>query len=171
MSNRQIHKFSFPVSALEVLPKEQLSTFLLLGLFLNEANWLQKLLLVSTLDRSGNEAEEKARLALSLMLSKGLAAKIHQGWCRMQGNPMRATLIALPLSTQADQLHQELAPMLAKGSIIHSVRNCHAFHYPTRLSLDGLPGIAQADVAIYATPLSTRAIRFRWFPSYLLQLR
>jgi hypothetical protein len=91
MSNRQIHKFSFPVSTLEALPKDQLSAFLLLGLFLNEANWLQNLILFSTLDQSGSEPEKKGRLALSLMLSKMPAAKIYQGWWRMQGNPMKRT--------------------------------------------------------------------------------
>jgi hypothetical protein len=151
MSNHQIHKFSFSLSALKALHKDQLSAFLLLGLFLNEVNWLQKLLLVSMLDQSGSEAEHKGRLSLSLMLSKMLAAKIHEGCRRMQSNPMKRTLEIIPSTERARLLHQELAQMVAYGSLIYSVRNFHASHYPTKLSLDELPGIDQSELSIYFT--------------------
>lgn len=144
----QIHKFTYPNSVLDALPKEQLSAFLLLGLFLNEANWLQKLLLISTLDETGNEAEKQARLALSLMLSKLLAAKIHEGWNRIRCNPLKD---ALPSNDKTQQIRSQLEQRLAKDSVIHKVRAQHAFHYPNTLSLNGLPAISQSDVALFMT--------------------
>jgi hypothetical protein len=146
-----IYKFSFSPGALSALPQHQLSAFLLLGLFLNEANWLQKIILVSTLDQTGNEAEDKARLALSLMMAKVLAAKIHEGWNRLRTDPLKTTLSSLPDSTRLDELRAQLEQRLAKNSLIHQVRLGHAAHYPTSLSLEGLPGIAQGDVALYMT--------------------
>jgi len=146
-----IHKFSFPSAVLTALPKDQLSAFLLLGLFLNEANWLQKILLVSTLDQTGHEAEEKARLALSLMTAKLLAAKIHEGWNRLSHDPLKATLDNLPQSPRIKELRDLLAQQLAKNSLMHQVRLGHAAHYPTALSLDGLPHLTQSEAALYMT--------------------
>lgn len=146
-----IHKFSFPPSVLTGLPPDQLSAFLLLGLFLNEANWLQKIMLISTLDQSGHEAEERVRIALSLMMAKLLAAKIHEGWNRLSHPPLKTTMDALPASPRAEQLRTLLAQKLAKNSLMHQVRLGHAAHYPTSLSLDGLPNLAQAEAAIFMT--------------------
>ena len=146
-----IHKFSFPTAALHALPKEQLSAFLFLGLFLNEANWLQKILLVATLDQTGHEAEERARLALSLMTAKLLAAKIHEGWNRLSHDPLKTTLSAFPASARAEELRELLGQQLAKNSLMHQVRLSHAAHYPTSLSLDGLPHLTQSESALYMT--------------------
>ena len=142
-----IHKFSFPTSVLTALPRDQLSALLLLGLFLNEANWLQNILLISTLDQSGHEAEEKARLALSLMTAKLLAAKIHEGWNRLSHDPLKITLDGLPKSPGVEELRALLAQKLAKNSLMHQVRLGHAAHYLTSLSLDGLPNLAQGAAA------------------------
>ena len=151
IATMDIHKLTFPISVLTTLPKDQLSAFLLLGLFLNEANWLQKILLVSTLDQSGHEAEEKARLALSLMMAKLLAAKIHEGWNRLSHDPLKTTLDALPKSTRAEKLRARLTQQLAKNSLMHQVRLRHAAHYPTSLSLEGLPNLTQGEAAIFMT--------------------
>lgn len=147
----QIHKITFPPSALIALPPDQLSAFLLLGHFLTEANWLQKLLLYASQDESGNVAEKHARMALSLMVSKIFAAKIHEGWNRLRTGNLRVTIDALALPDEIAALSQQLSERLAENSLIHKVRRSLAFHYPTELSLADLPGVAQSDVALYMT--------------------
>ena len=147
----QIHKLSYPSSVLAALPRERLSAFLLLGHFLNETNWLQKLLVVAAQDETGHAAEVHARMALSLMLTKVFAAKIHEGWNRMSSGALKATLDTLTLSPRTQERRQQLAERLRAESIVHKVRKLQAFHYPTSLSLDGLPGVAQGDVALYLT--------------------
>ena len=150
----QIHKVTYPVSALQAMPKAHLSAFLLLGHFLNEANWLQKLILYGTQDESGNEAEVQARLALSLMLGKVFAAKIHEGWVRLTTGELGATVAGLTLSPGIERIRADLKEHLRADSILHKIRRDLAFHYPTSLSLEGLPNIAQGDVALYLTPHS-----------------
>lgn len=148
----QIHKLTFPPATLAALPPERLSAFLLLGHFLNEANWLQKLLVIASQDETGNPAEVQARMALSLMLTKLFAAKIHEGWNRMANGQLKATLDALSLTPATKDQGRQLAERLCAESMVHKIRKSQAFHYPTSLSLNGLPGIAQSDVAIYMTP-------------------
>jgi hypothetical protein len=147
----KIYKITYSQTDLANLGKDDLSVFLLLGLFLNEVNWIRKILLISALDESGNEAEKNSRLALSLMLSKMLASKIHAGWCRMLANPVKTSLEAACSTVRVKELKVRLEPLVSKGSLIHSVRNEHASHYPLTLSLDGLPNIAHAELAIYAS--------------------
>jgi hypothetical protein len=147
----RINKFSYPVAALEALPKNHLSAFLLLGLFLNDTNWLRKLLLYATQDESGGEAEGHARLALSLMVSKLLATKIHEGWLKLSQGELGQVVAELPLADKFMQTRAELARRLQKGSVLHQLRLNHGAHYPSSLVLDGLPGIAQSDVALYVT--------------------
>jgi hypothetical protein len=86
-----ISKISYSAAQLEGMGPQNLSAALLLGLFLNEVNWLQKLLLITTMDESGNEAEHQARLSLSLMLSKLLATKMHAGWMAMTTGTVKQT--------------------------------------------------------------------------------
>ena len=148
----RIHKFTYPVAALQAMPKAHLSAFLLLGHFLNEVNWLQKLLLYGAQDKSGNEPEQHARLALSLMVSKVFATKIHEGWLKLNAGELGATVAALTLSAKMKDVRAELEKRLQKDSILHRLRNSQGAHYPSSLSLDGLPSISQSDVALYLTP-------------------
>jgi len=148
----QIHKLTYPSSALAALPRDRLSAFLLLGHFLTEANWLQKLLVIATHDETGNAAEVHARMALSLMVTKLFAAKIHEGWNRITHGELQSTLDTLSLSSELSELKQNLAERLCAESIIHRVRRSHAAHYLLSLSLEGLPNIAQSDIALYMTP-------------------
>lgn len=150
----KITKLTFPPERLAALPPAQLSALLLLGHFLTEANWLQKLLWLGTQDSAGHKAERDARLAFNLMITKLFAAKIHEGWNRLRTGPLSDTIVGLPLS-ESTRLHREqLASRLDAGSILHRIRAWHAFHYPTNLSLEGLPNIDQSDLALYLTPHS-----------------
>lgn len=146
-----IHRITFPPSALLALPRPQLSAFLLLGHLLNEANWLQKLLLYSVPDDDGGVPEKHARLALSVTASHMLAAKIHEGWLKLTSGKLATTLGELPQSKKLTNVRAKLRELLRKDSLIHKIRNHHAFHYPPALSLDALPGIAQNDCAMYLT--------------------
>lgn len=150
----EINKISYTMAQLESMGPENLSLALLLGLFLNEANWLQKLLLIATLDEDGNDPEQRARLSLSLMLAKILAAKIHGGWMRMTQGVHGQTLISLDLPPIAKEARTKLEALLAKNSIIHEVRNQHVGHYPVDLSLERLKGINEADLVMFMTNYS-----------------
>lgn len=148
----KIHKVTYPPAALSALPPERLSAFLLVGHFLTEANWLQKLLWMATQDESGHKAERDARLCLAMMVTKLFAAKIHEGWNRLRTGPLQRVLDGLTFSPDAQSNQAELEKRLAKDSLLHKVRRDIAFHYPTSLSLDDLPGIHPDDVGLYLTP-------------------
>jgi hypothetical protein len=146
-----ITRLSYARKDLDALPELHISTFLLVGHFLNEANWLRKLISISVLDQSGNEPEEKARLALTLMLTNLSAGKIHAGWMRVRTFAEEPTLAGAFDSERIKDLYARLAPLLAEGSLIHKFRNRQGSHYPTVLSLAQLPNIAEEDVALFTT--------------------
>jgi hypothetical protein len=146
-----ITRLSYARKDLDALPELHISTFLLVGHFLNEANWLRKLISVSVLDQSGIEPEEKARLALTLMLTNLSAGKIHAGWMRIRAFAEEPTLAAAFEKERIKDLYARLAPLLAEGSLIHKFRNRQGSHYPTSLSLAQLPNIADEDVALFTT--------------------
>jgi hypothetical protein len=147
-----ITRLSYTHRDLVTLSELHVSTLLLVGHFLNEANWLRKLILMATMDQSGSEPEEKARLALTLMLANVSAGKIHAGWMRIMSFEKEPTLAALFAKDKVKDLYARLAPLLAEGSLLHKFRNRQGSHYPTSLSLAQLPNIADDDVALFATP-------------------
>jgi hypothetical protein len=146
-----ITRLSYARKDLDALPEAHISAFLLVGHFLNEANWLRKLISISVLDQSGTEPEEKARLALTLMLTNVSAGKIHAGWMRVRVFAEDSTLAGAFDSERIKDLYARLAPLLAEGSLIHKFRNRQGSHYPTALSLAQLPNIADEDVALFTT--------------------
>ena len=150
----KITKLTYPPERLAALPPAQLSALLLLGHFLTEANWLQKLLWLGTQDSTGHKAEQDARLAFNLMVTNLFAAKIHEGWNRLRTGPLSKTIDDLPLSEGTRLNREQLASRLDADSILHKIRVAHASHYPPVLSLDGLPNIDQSDLALYLTPHS-----------------
>jgi len=150
----KITKYTYSPERLAALPPQQLSALLLVGHFLTEANWLQKLLWMGTQDTTGHKAERDARLAFNLMVTRLFAAKIHEGWNRLRTGALSQTISNLPLARSTGLNGDQLARRLAAGSILHNIRKSHAFHYPTALSLEGLPNIHQSDLAFYLTPHS-----------------
>jgi len=147
----EIHKLTFDPARLRAAPCKRLSAFLLLGHFLSEANWLQKLLLVATQDRSGGKHDSDARMSLALLVTRVFLSKIDEGWKRIETEPLNGTLSALTTTLTASPRYTALQARLAKDSLVHRIRNDVGFHYPTSLSLQGLPGIAPDDVGIYMT--------------------
>jgi hypothetical protein len=149
-SKMEIEKITYPCSALDALSEKQLSAFLLLGLFLNEMNWLQKIMLIASTDRSENEADKSGRLSLLIMISKIMAAKLNEGWNRIN-NQLKETLDALPANKKTKDLRSQLEQKLGKDSTVYKIRTHHTSHYPTKLSLKALPDISKEEIAIYTT--------------------
>lgn len=146
-----INKLCFSYEALESLPKKHVSAFLLIGHFVNEANWLRKLILISTLDQTGSEAEGNARLTLSLMLANIIAGKMHSGWMKLRAMAVDVEFKPIFDRPKIGALYTNLESVLAKHSLIHKFRNTHASHYSMAMTLSDLPNIAVEDVAIYGT--------------------
>lgn len=147
----KITKLEYTHRDLQALPAAHVSAFLSVGHFLNEANLLRKLILVSNLDETGNEAEEKARLILSLTLANSLAVKIHAGWMNIRKIARNHEFSSVFTQPEIKECYDRLTPLLAKNSLLHRFRNTHGAHYPATLSLAQLPNIADADVALYRT--------------------
>jgi hypothetical protein len=146
-----INKLCFSPPDLANLPKKHVSAFLLVGHCVNEANWLRKLILVSTLDETGHEAECNARLTLSLMLANIIAGKMHAGWMKLRAMAGDVDFKRIFDQPKINSLFAELQPLLAQESLIHRFRNSHASHYSMSMALSDLPHIAEGDVAIYGT--------------------
>lgn len=147
-----VTRLSYSYRDLEKLPEAHVSALLSVGHFLNEANWLRKLILIATMDDSGPEPEEKARLALTLMLANVSASKIHGGWMRVRAMAKEPTLVPLFAQKNVKEQFDRLEPLLVEGSLLHNFRNRQGSHYPASLSLAQLPNIADQDVALFATP-------------------
>ena len=71
---REIKKMTLPVTALEAMQPEHRSALLMLGVFLNEANWLRKLLVGATLGIS-DSPEGQASFSLTALMATTLAGK------------------------------------------------------------------------------------------------
>jgi hypothetical protein len=151
MTDLRIHKLTFsPVSILQ-MTDDRRSAFLLLGLFLNEVNWLQKLLIMGMPDeRIDPEPVMQSNLSLAILLTKLLAGKIHAGGERFRDQPLRSLLANLRLSRRGVELKNRLDTILQSNSTIHRVR-INSAHYPQNLNLmEPLPG--QEELAVYLTP-------------------
>lgn len=152
------------------MPPENRSALLLLGLFLNEANWLRKLLVRAALGISDGP-EGQASFALTMLLATTLAGKIHEGWDRISNGRMRGVLDELTLPGELSALKATIAARLAgqepegeqgqpktegekKARLFLRIRNNIAFHYPDRkfdfAKLDA--HIDDTDTIVYMTP-------------------
>jgi hypothetical protein len=112
-----IEKLTLPLSAIQAMGSAQRSALLLLGLFLNEVNWLRKLLARSVSAPSLDEPEEQANFALTVLLATTLVGKVHEGWDRIIKGNLYDTLERLrliPLS-QVDQ-YLGLADRIRNGA-------------------------------------------------------
>jgi hypothetical protein len=94
-----IEKLTLPVSAIHAMAADQRSALLLLGLFLNEVNWLRKLL-ARAVSATPDEPEGQANFALTVLLATTLVGKVHEGWDRITEGTLCNTLdklIAAPI--------------------------------------------------------------------------
>ncbi len=137
------------MSKLKALEAKHRSALLLLGLFLNEANWLRKLLIKAVLGTS-ETPEGHANLALTVLLATTLAGKIHEGWNQITKGRLHAALKDVDLPKD---LQKKLAAALAEKVFVR-IRNNIAFHYPKRsLDFEKLM-LEDSDPIIYMAPES-----------------
>ena len=154
---------------------ERRSALLLLGLFLNEANWLMKLLV------KGGKAlppepvpraltpEEEANYALTMLIMTTLVGKIWEGWDLIsRGDKLRPTLEGLSLPIEVKNLEAQLKQELSNDLFVR-IRNNVSSHYSGKLiDLSRLTSqVTERDTHIYVSgewhigdtlcPLSTLA--------------
>ena len=160
MADLRVHKFTYSPDAILAMDDDRRSAFLLLGLFLNEANWLQKLLIMGMPDeRHDPEPELQSNLSLAILLIKLLAGKMHAGGERLRDKPLVDILLTLKLPDRVRHIEHQLMDALQKDSTIHRIRNSNAFHYPRQLKLiDPIP--QQEEIALYVTQFSGDTLLF-----------
>lgn len=144
-----IRKLTLPVAALQGLPAEQRSAILLLGLFLNEANWLRKLLVKAAMSIADGP-DGQANFALTVQLATTLAAKIHEGWEKVRKGGLAKTIHTVPLPDGLKALRKDINRALATPTI-RTIRNTYSFHYPASLDFTKLASIDDADSVLYLT--------------------
>ena len=125
---------------------------LLLGLFLNEANWLRKLLVRAALGIA-DDPEGAASFALTALLATTLGGKIHEGWKRITSGRLHDILLDVGLPDELTKLQGQIATLLSTKTLLR-IRNNIAFHYPDRLfdfnKLDA--HLDDTDAFIYVVP-------------------
>jgi hypothetical protein len=143
---------AFSVADLQAMQAKHRSALLLLGLFLNEANWLRKLLVTATLGIS-DTPEGQANFALTALLATTLAGKIHEGCLRIDDGPLHEALKDAGLPEELKPLQDALKAAVA-GKTFLRIRNNIAFHYPERaLDFKKLTEhLEAAEAIIYMAP-------------------
>lgn len=149
MATVEITKYILPIERLQAMDGDTRSAYLLIGLFFNEANWLQKLLLKAIPGTDQSEPELQAKISLCAMLMKTLAAKVHEGCARLRTAHIAQVIASLDLPAAALDAKNALEAVTQKGSVIYNVRNFSASHYPTEWSIEVVP--SQEELAIYLT--------------------
>jgi hypothetical protein len=154
-----VNRLRFPASSLLAMHDEQRSALLLLGVLVNEANWLNKLLVkaLQALPASPNvdsdTPEEAANLALTMLLITTLVGKVYEGWDCICNGRLKATLNGLSLPEKLRNLKTQLATRLS-GKLFVRIRNNLAFHYADKMIdfSNFKDRLGDTDVHIYATP-------------------
>ena len=144
-----IRTLTLPVGALRALTPDQRSAIFLLGLFLNEANWLRKLLAISVVS-IGDGPDGQANFALTVQIATTLAAKVYEGWNKVRAGDLAKTIHALALPDELKALRKEINRALAAPTI-RTIRNSYSFHYPAALDIAKLASIDDTDSVIYVT--------------------
>jgi hypothetical protein len=144
-----LFKVKIPLDAFWNLPEERRSAILLLGLFLNETNWLLKLLAKAALGLRKEEGqpqltpEQEAAEDLAALFATTLVGKIWEGWewlHNRQGNPV-SMLDRLTVSDATQKLHAEFEQKLST-KLFAKIRNNIAFHYnPALIHVERLKGL------------------------------
>jgi hypothetical protein len=117
------------VQELRRLTMEQRSALLLLGHFLNEANWLRKLLAGAVLSIADGP-DGQANFALVVQLATALAGKVHEGWKKVQSGSLARTIHTVAMPDDLKALCKDINKALAVPTI-RSIRNSYSFHGPT----------------------------------------
>jgi hypothetical protein len=143
-----IKKITLPTSVLQVLSADHRHTLLLLGLMLNEVNWLRKLLIKSTQEKPG-EPESMASLSLTLLLLTTLAGKIFEGSEKLRQGKVGKALRSVNLPPSVQEARKQLHRLLG-GNVLNRIRQI-AFHYPDALDLPAFAPPDDAESVIYGS--------------------
>jgi len=172
-----LKKIKLSLPTFWAMSDERRSALLLLGLFLNDANWLMKLLVKAgrslppePVPRS-NTPEEDANYSLVMLIMTTLVGKIWEGWDlisgkKSKGKKLRSTLDGLVMPSHVKSLEAKLKQELS-GDLFVRIRCNVSFHYSEKLiDLSKLKSkITEQDSFFYGTgnigdtlfPLSTLA--------------
>jgi hypothetical protein len=145
-----IKKVAVPIAELQKLSPDQRHSILILGLMLNEANWLRKLLIKAAQGMPG-EAEGAASLSLTLLVSTTLAGKIYEGTEKLRQGKVGKVLAPLELPPPVRDARKELHRIL-NGGVLNSIRQI-AFHYPDTLDLPNASPPDDAEAVIYLSSI------------------
>jgi hypothetical protein len=144
-----LFKVKIPLDIFWNLPEERRSAILLLGLFLNETNWLMKLLAKAAqgLPKEAGQhqltPEQEAAEDLAALFATTLVGKVWEGWDRLRdskGIPV-CMLDSLPVSPDAEKLRADFEQKLST-KLFAKIRNNAGFHYnPELIHVDRLTGL------------------------------
>jgi hypothetical protein len=126
----ELNKLTIPPASLNAMSADDRYALLLLGLMLNEANWLRKLLTIPTLAMS-DDPEGQASFGLTALLATTLGGKIHEGWSEIEKGKLGTIFTRIGLTPELDTLRQTISGKL-KSKVLLRIRNNIAFHYPER---------------------------------------
>jgi hypothetical protein len=132
---------------------EHRSALLMLGLFLNEANWLRKLL-VGAVQGISDTPEGQASFSLTILIATTLAGKVHEGWNRIKVGWLCNALSDVQLPDTLQELRSKLEAALLPETPLHKIRKNIGFHYPSiPLDFNKLTQhIEDSDAAIFMVP-------------------
>jgi hypothetical protein len=148
MNSFPLNKARIPVAGFWNLSPERRSQILLLGLFLNETNWLIHFLVkaaqgIRETIPNRLRPEEEASEALVALLATTLVGKVFEGWncLTKKGRTKLCMLDKLPLSTRTKELKDAVEKKL-KSKLLRNIRNHLGFHYNTKeINIDQLKGV------------------------------
>jgi hypothetical protein len=149
---REVKKLTLPVADLRAMPGDHQYALMLLGLLLNEANWLRKLLVKSALGIT-EDPNGQANFGLTVLMATTLVGKVHEGWLRITEGRLSKILDRIVMTPELAQLRKEIDDRL-KGKAFLKIRNGLAFHYPDRkFEFKKLADeLGDTDTVIYMVP-------------------
>jgi hypothetical protein len=156
-----LFKVKIPLDAFWKLPEDRRSAILLLGVFLNETNWLMRLLAKAAqgLPKEAGQrqltAEQEAAENLAALMGTTLVGKVWEGWDRLRvskGVPV-SILDSLPMSPATQKLKAEFEQKLST-KLFAKIRNNAGFHYnPEEIHVDRLKGLlTSVDAHFFVHP-------------------
>jgi hypothetical protein len=155
-----LNKADIPVEDFWKMSPERRSQIVLLGVFLNETNWLMRLLVkaahgVQDTPPSRLTPEEEVSEAVTALLATTLVGKVFESWkCLIRGERDNNSILEkLPLSDRTKQL-RDVVRKNVMSKLFRDIRNHLGFHYVAEeINIDRLKGvITDRDSHIFIHP-------------------
>lgn len=153
----KLYKINLSKAELLSIPEKDLEFFIQLMNFFNEANILQKLMVIS--GNSREEASQNEIVARSLS-SQGLffmriqAGKLYEGWNMLGTHFFNNKTFSQEYnkkgSSQSKKSLSKLKESFSRGNLLKNIRNIYAFHYSKESSNNMVKQIVNAsDLEIF----------------------